>query len=147
MAVLPFDKFQEEPPFTYCEVDSFGPFVFCSTWKELKRYRVVFTCLCSRAIHIEAAHSLDTDSFLLIILRLGKRGNIWQMRSGNGSNFVWAAKELRRSFQDMNHSSIDEYLLMHGADWITWIKNVPMASHMGGFCERQIRTPWRRAIP
>ena len=40
----------------------------------------------------------------------------------------------------MNHSRISEYLQMHGADWITWINNFLMASHMGGVWERQIRT-------
>ena len=62
------------------------------------------------------------------------------MRSDNGSNFVGAVKELRKSFQDMNHSGINKYLQMHGADWITWVKNPPMASYMGGVWERQIRT-------
>ena len=60
---LPFDRLQEESPFTYCGVNLFGPFVICSKRKELKRYGVMFTCLCSRAIHIEVAHSLDADSF------------------------------------------------------------------------------------
>ena len=62
------------------------------------------------------------------------------MRSDNGSNFVGAVKELRKSFQDMNHSRINDYLQMHGADWITWINNSPTASHMGEVWERQIRT-------
>ena len=52
--------------------------------KELKRYRVMFTCLCSCAIHIEVAHSLDTDSFLLTVQSfMGITGNIWEMRSDN----------------------------------------------------------------
>ena len=79
----------------------------------------MFTCLCSRAIHIEVAHSLETDSFLFTVPRfIGKRGNIWQMSSDNGINFIGAVKELRKSFQDMNHSKISKYLQMHGADWI-----------------------------
>ena len=67
MAELAFDRVQEEPPFSYCVVVLFGPFVICSKPKELKRYGVMFTCLCSRAIHLEVAHSLDTDSFSLIL--------------------------------------------------------------------------------
>ena len=30
MAELPFDRLQEELPFTYCGVDLFGPFVICN---------------------------------------------------------------------------------------------------------------------
>ena len=62
------------------------------------------------------------------------------MRSDNGSNFVGAIKELREAFQEMNHNQIAQYLQTHGADWITWIKNPPTASHMGVVWERQIRT-------
>ena len=113
MVELPFDRLQEEPPFTYCGIDLFGPFVICSRRKELKRYGVTFTCLCSHAIHVEVTHSLDTDSILLTFRRLiGRRVNTRQMRSGNGSNFDRAVKELQKSFQDMNHSRINEYLQM-----------------------------------
>ena len=113
MVELPFDRLQEEPPFTYCGIDLFGPFVICSKRKELKRYGVTFTCLCSHAIHVEVTHSLDTDSILLTFRRLiGRRVNTRQMRSGNGSNFDGAVKELQKSFQDMNHSRINEYLQM-----------------------------------
>ena len=42
---------------------SWWRFVICRKRKELKRYGVIFTCLCSVAIHTEVAHSLDTDSF------------------------------------------------------------------------------------
>ena len=69
MAKLPFDRLQEKHPFSYCAVDLFGSFIICSKRKELKRYGIMFTCLCSRAIHIEVAHSLDTDSFLLTLRR------------------------------------------------------------------------------
>ena len=62
------------------------------------------------------------------------------MRSDNRGDFVGAVKELQKSFQDMNHSRINKHLQMHGADWITWINNPPMESHMGGVWERKIRT-------
>ena len=124
MAELSFDRLQEEPQFTYYGVDLYGPFIICSKRKELKCYGVMFTCLCSRAIHIEVAHSLDTDSFLLTLRKfIGRRGNIQQMRSDSESNFNGAVKELRKSFQDMSDSRINEHLQMHGADWITWINN------------------------
>ena len=141
MAELPFDRLQEAPPITCCGVDLFGPFIITNRRKELKRYGVMFTCLCSRAIHIEVAHSLETDSFILALRRfIGRRGNIRQMRSDNGSNFFGAVRELRKSFRGMNHTQISEYLQTCGTDWITWINNPPTASHMGGVWERQIRS-------
>ena len=108
MVELSFDRLQEEPSFSYCGVDLFGPFVVYSKRKELKCYGVMFTCLCSLGTHTEVAHSLDADSFLLTLQRfIGRRGSVRQMRSDNGSNFVGAVKEFRKSFQDMNHSRIN----------------------------------------
>ena len=61
MSELAFDRLQKDSLFTYCEVDLFRSFVICSKRKELKRYGARFICLYGRAIHIEVAHSLDTD--------------------------------------------------------------------------------------
>ena len=97
-------------------------------------------------------HSIDSkkNSHLLIVglislglSFIGRTGNIWQMRSNKGSNFVMVIKELRKYFQDMNHNRINKSSQMHGADWITWINNPTKASHIGGVCERQIRTARR----
>ena len=99
----------------------------------------MFTCLCSRAIHIEVARSLETDSFILLLRRfVGRRGNICLMRSDNGTNFVGAIKELQKVFQEMDQNQISQYLQGHGANWITWIRSSPTASHMGGVWEKQI---------
>ena len=101
----------------------------------------MFTCLCSRAIYIEVPFSLDTDSFLLTLQKsIGRRENNCQMRSDNGSNFAGAVKQLWKTFEYMNHCRINENLQMQGADWFTWISNLPMASDMGGVWERQIRS-------
>ena len=62
------------------------------------------------------------------------------MRSDNGTNYFGAIKELRKSFQEMDHYQIPQYLQRRGADWIIWIRNLPTASHMGGVWEQQIRT-------
>ena len=80
----------------------------------------MFTCLCSRAIHIEVVQSLETDSFILSLRGfIGRRGNIRLMRSDNGTSFVGAIKELRKAFQEMDHNQISQYLQTHGAYWIT----------------------------
>ena len=67
MAKLPKERLIEAPPFTYCGVDCFGPFVIKERRKELKRYGVLFTCFSCRAVHIEIANNLETDTFILAL--------------------------------------------------------------------------------
>ena len=55
MSELPSDRLQESPQFTYCNVDFFDPFTTKNYRKELEKYGVMFTWLCSRAIHIDVA--------------------------------------------------------------------------------------------
>ena len=56
MADLPKDRITQAPPFTYTGVEYFGPFIIKERRKVLKRYDALFTCLVSRAVHIEIAN-------------------------------------------------------------------------------------------
>ena len=53
MAELQSDRVEEYPPFTHCGIDCFGPFMVKQGRKEIKRYGLLLTCLCLRAVHIE----------------------------------------------------------------------------------------------
>ena len=95
MSDLPNDRMCIEPPFTYCGVDIFGPFVLKDGRKEVKKYDDLYTCLSSKAIHIEVVHLLSTDSFILSLRRfIGRRGIVRMIRSDNGANSVGASAEL-----------------------------------------------------
>ena len=77
VADLPHDILKEEPLFTNCEVNIFGPFLIKERSNTLKRYGALFTCLASHAIHIEMIKNMDTDSFMLALRRfIGRHGNI-----------------------------------------------------------------------
>lgn len=141
MAELLTDRFEQVPPFTFSAVDYFGPFYIKEGRKEMKRYGVLFTCMASRAIHLEIATSLTTDSFLNAYRRfVCRRGPIQQLRSDQGTNFVGAKNELEAALHEMNHNKIQRELLKDNCDWFAWKMNVPHASHMGGMWERQIKT-------
>ena len=105
------------------------------------RYDAIFTCLASRAIHLENVNSMDIDSFIMCLKRfIGCHGNVRMLRSDNGSNFIGAEKELSKDFLDMDQNKIRRFLQNLGSDWIIWKKNPPAESHFGGIWEHQIRS-------
>ena len=59
-----------------------------------KRYEVLCPCLTTRAVHLELAHDMSTDAFLLALLGfISRRGFIKLLRPDNGLNFLGAEKE------------------------------------------------------
>ena len=133
MADLPKERLEPSPPFTYCGIDLFGPFIIRERRSDLKRYGVIFTCFNSRAVHIECAHIMDTDSFILCLRRfIGRRGAVRTIRSDNGTNFIGAKLELQKAVKEMDVDKISNYLLNIGTDFISWKHNPPYASNFGG---------------
>ena len=139
MADLPVDRLTpDQSPFTSVGVDYFGPFQVKRGRSLVKRYGVICTCLAIRAVHIEVAHSLDTDSFLLALRRfIARSGQVKEIRSDNGTNFSSGEKELRESINTWNQEKIHEKLLQRN---IKWSFNPPYGSPYGGVWERCIRT-------
>ena len=141
MAELPKDRCIEAPPFTHYGVDMFGRFVIRERRADLKQYCALFTCFTSRAVHIEVANAMSTDSFIQALRRLiARRGDAQQsIRSDNGTSFVGPSNELKKALDKMDQEQIRQHLLKSGIDWVKWEKNSPGASHMVGIWERQIR--------
>ena len=141
MANLPWTRTTVAPPFTYCGADVFGPIKIKDGRKILKRYGVLFTCFSLRAVHVELMASLQTDSFIQALRRfVARRGMVREIRTDNGTNFVGTENEVREAFEEMDQEKIGDFLTEQGCDYITWKRNTPYASHMGGVWERQIRT-------
>ena len=139
MADLPPARMQiNSHPFAYCGVDYFGPLTVRQKRSRVKRYGCLFTCLTTRAIHLEVASDLTTDAFINALRRfLARRGPILHLFSDNGTNFVSAEKTLREELQIWNQHVIKDFLLQKD---IQWSFNPANASHMGGSWERMIRS-------
>ena len=90
MAPLPnFRVSPGKPAFTCVGLDFAGPFVTKSGRSLTKRYLCIFTCLASRAVHLEVAFGLDSDSFLQCFSRFCNRRLTPELLvSDNCSNFV-----------------------------------------------------------
>ena len=122
--------------FSKIGIDCFGPFSVVRSRTNVKRYGVIFTCLSSRAVHLEVLFSLDTDSFLSALSRfMLRRGPIKIIRSDNGTNFTSGNRELNTHLAAWN-VQCESWLTRKG---IEWKFQPPGASHFGGVWERLIR--------
>ncbi len=141
MADLPSERVNPSPPFAYTGMDVFGPFYIKEGRKELKRWGIIFTCLSSRAVHLETLNFMNTDSFLNALRRfVSRRGKVRELRSDQGTNFIGGRNELAAALKELDDDAIKGFLSNKGCDWIKFTTNVPYASHMGGVWERLIRT-------
>ena len=138
---LPEERLIEEPRFSYCGLDIFGLFLVKEGSKIHKSYGAMYICLCSRATHIETTNSMATDSFIQALRKLIiRRGNIRIIRSNNGSNFVGASTELKRTFSEIDKKKINGFFMKLGGECLIWRYNPTNANNMGGVWERQIRS-------
>ena len=139
MADLPSSRVADcRPCFYFTGVDFFGPFFTRVGRSKVKRYGCIFTCLSVRAVHLEMAFSLSTDAFVNVLRRfICRRGKPHTIHCDNGTNFIGASAELRRSMMDLNNSFVQETLRRREIEW-SFIP--PQAPHMGGAWERIIRT-------
>ena len=84
------------------------------------------------------APSLDTDAFINALRRfMARRGQVREIRSDNGTNFIGGERELREAIRGWNQAQINGVLLQKE---IKWIFNPPAGSHHGGAWERLIRS-------
>ncbi|XP_041472758.1 uncharacterized protein LOC121422022 [Lytechinus variegatus] len=122
MADLPTNRLEQAHPFSYCAVDYFGPLSITEKRSTVKRYVALFTCMASRAVHLESANSLDTSSLINCPRRfVNRRGPVRQIRSDRGTAFVGARNELRDALKQMNQDKIQHYLVENNTDWIPFI--------------------------
>ncbi|KAK3105444.1 hypothetical protein FSP39_025380 [Pinctada imbricata] len=141
MADLPPERLKSSPPFTYVGVDCFGPWTVSTRRTrggsaESKRWAVLFTCMCSRAVHIEILEQMTTASFINALRRFyAIRGNVKEFFSDRGTNFVGCCNTLGIPAINVEDPSIKDFL----SDKETvWKFNTPFSSNMGGAWERLI---------
>ena len=125
-----------QPPFANCGVDYFSPFHVAIRRSSEKRWGFLFTCMTTRAVHLEAVPSMDTSSCVMGIERfIARRGTPSVIWSDNGTNFVGSAKELILSIENCNrHAPV--LLAQKGLAW----KFNPHGAPHGNVWERFVRS-------
>ena len=130
--------------FAQTAIDFAGPFITKQGRGKVrqKRYLCLFTCLTSRAVHLEVAYSLSTDSFLNAFFRMtSRRGVPTDIVTDNGLNFVGANNELKE-LNNLQKQQIQDKTVTYG---VKWHFNPPEAPHFSGAHEVMIRAA-KRAI-
>ncbi|XP_053691802.1 uncharacterized protein LOC128740289 [Sabethes cyaneus] len=139
MSGLPSERLQAFcRPFSYVGIDYFGPMHVAVGRRTEKRWGVLVTCLTVRAVHLEVAHSLTTDSCILAIRNfIARRGMPVQIVSDRGTNFIGASRELKEALQQVNQDKLIEYFVTADTKWSF---NPPASPHFGGVWERLVQS-------
>ena len=100
MGQLPIDRLKPAPAWSSTSLDYFGPFETKSETNKRssgKAFGVIFTCMLSRAVHLDLATDYSTDAFLQVLRRLvAIRGHPTILRSDPGSQLIGANRQLKR---------------------------------------------------
>ena len=125
-------------PFSHSGLDFFGPIEVTIGRRREKRYGVLFTCMTVRAIHIELAHSLTTDSAIMALKRfIARRGRPFSIYCDNAKNLRGMSKELENEMKKVDYNQILEFTTQND---IKFKFNPPSSPFMGGAWEILIRS-------
>ena len=129
-------------PSFHTACDYFGPYpVKISRNKCAKYYGVIFTCMVTRAIHLELTVDYSTMEFLQTPRWLfAIRGQPALLMSDNRSQLVGAERELEEMIRGWNRKELKEF----GAEQeMEWKFTTPGAPHHNGVAESLVKSTKR----
>ena len=128
----------QTPPFHYSSCDYFRPYnVKIGRNKIKKHYGVIFTCLNTRAVHLELAVDLSTMEFIQVLRRFFYiRGYPAVLLSDNGSQMVGAERELREMVEGLDSDKLRDFCAERS---INWLFTAPAAPHHNGCAEALVK--------
>lgn len=130
--VTPFER-----PFSRVGVDYCGPFTIKVLRSNVKRWVALFTCLATRAVHLEVVTSLSTESCKLAFRRfIDRRGAPSEIYTDNGTNFQGTCRELAKQLASVNQGLAETFTDANSK----WFFIPPASPHMGGVWERMVRS-------
>jgi hypothetical protein len=139
MAPLPVDRLKVVSPFENSGVDVFGPYGVKNGGRAtLKRWVVLFTCMSTRAVHMEILRDMSTPTFINALVRFhSRRPGLRRLYSDQGTNFTGACNALQKAIKEWNAADLAKTLPLRG---IEWVFGSPEAPHTGGVWERLVKS-------
>ena len=134
---LPACRVSEDPLFSNTGIDFAGPLYVKDDSKQ-KTYICLYTCVSTRAIHLELAEDLSVRTFPLAFRRFtSRRGVPTRLLSDNAKTFKAVAKEVKLILRS---EEVQRYFATKG---VTWQFIIEKALWQGGFWERLVQSTKR----
>ena len=137
---LPAIRVKEQPAFNSTGVDYAGPLIIRSQdpSKTSKAWVCLFTCLVTRAVHLDVVLDMSTETFIRCLKRFAARMGLPQrFLSDNAKTFKAASKYLQAVFKD---DVVRNHLAEKGCEWSF---NVELAPWWGGAFEWMVQSTKR----
>ena len=127
------------PPLYNTSCGYFGPYdVKIRRNKSTKHKRVIFTCLNTRAVHLELVVDYSAMEYVQLLRRFfAIRGYPHEILSDNGSQLVEAKKELRLMAEGLNIQQFRDFCADRGTKWRL---TTPAAPHQNGCSEALVKS-------
>ncbi len=137
MPALPRTRVSEAHPFIHTGLDYMGPLQIKTSDGAKKVWICLFTCLVTRAVHLELVLDMSAEEFLLGFKRfISQRGTPRDIISDNAAQFKAAGATIESVWTRVIHSEdVQTQISTRG---IKWNFIVELAPWMGGFYERLV---------
>ena len=141
MSPLPSQRVLPTPAWTYTSIDLFGPIEHTDMVRKRMREKswgVIFTCMSSRAVHLELTQAYHTDALLQALRRfMSVRGAPKEFLSDQGTQLVSCSKAVSGILELLDWHIVDGWCTKRN---IKWNFVPPQAHHMNGVAESLIRS-------
>ncbi|KRX71378.1 Retrovirus-related Pol polyprotein from transposon 17.6 [Trichinella sp. T6] len=139
MAALPSSRVVEAAAFAHTGLDFTGPLLIRVGKKATSKcYVCLFTCMASRAVHLELVPEMTTARVMQALRRfIARRGRPEIIQSDNFRSFKAAASELRQLWRHVDVDRVQRELVGHRIHWKFITERAPW---MGGYWERLVRS-------
>ncbi|EYC14861.1 hypothetical protein Y032_0039g49 [Ancylostoma ceylanicum] len=149
MPSLPPERVNRSRPFQNVGLDYLGPVYYRDQLhSQAKIWICLFTCMATRAVHLELVHNNTTYEFLLALRRfIARRGTPDLIISDNATTFTSGNDALQKIIY--NKDTIKKLSAQFANRRITWKFNTPLSPWKGGFYERLVglfKSAFKKAI-
>ena len=119
MPPIPTERVPTSAPFTYVGVEYFGPLFMKVNRQTQKVWICLYTCLATRAIHLELMNDMTTKRFLLGFRRfIARHGKPNKIISDNAVQFKLASDTISRLWgQILTEKDTASYAVNENIQW------------------------------